>query len=410
MSDTAYDLLVIGGGAAGFFTAIRCKQMASNLKVAIIERSEKVLTKVRISGGGRCNVTHACFEPSDLVTHYPRGEKELLGPFHHFMTGDMIAWLADHGVETKIEEDGRVFPVSDDSDTIVQCFTGLVDQLGIELRKSCGIRSMARKRQTWQIDAACGKLTAKHVMVCTGSNAAVWRMLENMGINIVPPVPSLFTFNIQHHLLYGLAGISLPLAKVKLKTEKPIETKGPMLITHWGLSGPAVLKASAIGARQLHAFEYRFHIVVNWCGTGKAEVLETFNQLRAKEGHRKVMAGALFQIPRRLWQRLVAASGNEGANWADLSRQNLELLASVLTGTVLPVNGKSTFKEEFVTAGGVDTGEINFTTMEHKSLQGLYFAGEVLNIDAVTGGFNFQAAWTTAEIAARAITNKDHST
>lgn len=246
-------------------------------------------------------------------------------------------------------------------------------------------------------------------MVCTGSNAAVWRLLETIGINIVPPVPSLFTFNIQHHLLSGLAGISLPYAKVKLKTDKPIETEGPMLVTHWGLSGPAILKASAIGARELHEFGYRFHIVVNWCGVDKAEVLERINELRTHQGHKKVMAGALYQVPKRLWQRLVTAAGNEGANWADLSRQSMDLLASVLTGTVLPVNGKSTFKEEFVTAGGVDTGEINFTTMEHKSLKGLYFAGEVLNIDAVTGGFNFQAAWTTAEIAARAITSQDHS-
>ena len=406
MNASGSDLVVIGGGAAGFFGAIQCAERDPDARIIILEKSEKVLTKVKISGGGRCNVTHACFDPSEMVQYYPRGEKELLGPFNRFLSGDMMAWLDDHGVETKIEDDGRVFPVSDDSQTIIDCFTGTAQKLSISLRTGCAVTGLQPSADGWIIHTGEEDIVARRVLIATGSNPAIWRMLEAMDIAIIPPVPSLFTFNIQHHLLQDLMGVSLPHVTLTLKLDKPVFTEGPMLITHWGLSGPAVLKASAIAARELHDMEYRFHIAINWTGQEKNAVLQWIDTQRSTHGNRQCQQQTAFDIPKRLWERLHLAAGTSGKNWADLRTRDIDLLAGVLCGTILPVNGKSTFKDEFVTAGGVDTCDIQFTTMEHKQFPGLHFAGEVLNIDAVTGGFNFQAAWTTAYIAAEAMAGK----
>ena len=398
-----FDLIVIGGGAAGFFTAIRCAEKNPAMRIAILEKSDKVLSKVRISGGGRCNVTHACFDPTEMVTHYPRGQKELLGPFHTFLGGDMMGWLEDHGVPTKIEADGRVFPVSDSSQSIIDCFEQCTRNMGIRVLLQCGVQQLQYRNNTWEITTGKGLFSARQVMIATGSSPAMWKLLEDMGCAIVPPVPSLFTFNIQHHLLQDLQGIAVPAAAILAILPNEVCTEGPLLITHWGLSGPAVLKASAIGAIDMHACSYRFKVTVNWTGRDPTEIHAYIDEQRRIQGGKKVSASPAWGVPKRLWERLIVLARIEGKNWSDLSTADRERWVGWLTASQLPVNGKSTFKEEFVTAGGIDLRDIRFTKMEHKHFPGLYFSGEVLNIDAITGGFNFQAAWTTAEVAANAI-------
>lgn len=396
------DLLVIGGGAAGYFGAIQCAERNPNLRIMIVEKSEKVLSKVRISGGGRCNVTHACFDPEELTGYYPRGQKELLGPFHRFMTGDMMEWLSDHGVDTHIEADGRVFPETNSSETIINCFENACKQYDIKVLTGCGVVSLHPATDHWKIVTTQGEFTSHHILFTTGSSPAAWKMLSELGHSIIEPVPSLFTFNIQHHLLTGLQGIALENVQAELPGTT-WKSEGPLLITHWGLSGPAILKLSSWGARDLAAKAYRFPVQINWCHTDPAEVRNQFQMLRKDYGKRQVAGHPQFGIPKRLWQRMAEVLKISELNFGDLSAIQVDQFITMLTACVLPVNGKSTFKDEFVTCGGVDTKEVNFSTMESKLQPGLYFAGEVLNIDAVTGGFNFQAAWTGAWIAAADI-------
>jgi hypothetical protein len=398
-----FDIIIVGGGAAGFFTAINIVEKNPKLKVAILERGADVLQKVRISGGGRCNVTHAVFEPNELVKYYPRGEKELRGPFHQFCSGDTIAWFEKHGVELKTEDDGRMFPVSNSSQTIIECFLQATQKLGIEVLTGQSVQSIFKKENIWKIETQNENYIAEKLILATGSNPKIWEMLQTYGHAIVSPVPSLFTFNIKDPRIKELPGVAAKVT-VKVKDTKLTST-GPLLITHWGMSGPAVLKLSAWGARTLYDKNYQFTVFVNWLNdveTNEAEkILKDLKQEHAKKA---VSKKSHFDFPNRLWESLVLASGIEPeTKWADLSKVQLQNLSSQLTNGTFQVNGKSTFKEEFVTAGGIDLKEINFKTMESKLHENLYFAGEIVNIDAITGGFNFQNAWTSGFIVANGI-------
>lgn len=393
------EVIVIGGGAAGFFTAINAVEKNPNLKVIILERGKDVLNKVKISGGGRCNVTHAEFVPKELSENYPRGQKELLGPFHTFMTGDTIAWFQKRGVELKIESDGRIFPTSDSSQTIIDCFLSEVNRLGVEVILRQSVRTIQKVENGFVVETASDRFSADKVVVATGNNPKVWKLLEGLGHQIIPPVPSLFTFNIKDQRIQDLSGIAVN-AQVKMldpNTNKVIlENQGPLLITHWGMSGPAILKLSAWGARLLEPLNYQFKIEVNWLDAiTQEEALEALKSIKSEHGKQSLLKYPHWNLPKRLWQSLLRAAGiSETLSWADATRENLMNIANQLTAAVFEVDGKSTFKEEFVTAGGVNLKEVDFKTYESRVVKNLYLVGEVLDIDAITGGFNFQNAWT----------------
>jgi len=406
-----YDIILVGGGAAGFFTAINIAERNPKLKIAILERGKTVLEKVRISGGGRCNVTHAEFVPKELAKNYPRGEKELIGPFNQFCSGDTIEWFATHGVELKIEDDGRMFPTTDSSQTIIDCFLQAVQRLKIEVLTGQSVQSIFQGNEYWKVETNHETYSCQKLIMTTGSNPKIWEMLQNSGHSIIPPVPSLFTFNIKDARIKDLMGISA-VATVKVKGTK-LEASGPTLITHWGMSGPGILRLSAWGANLLAEKNYQFTIQVNWLNDATfEETVKTLKELKAIHSKKIISKKSPFDFPNRLWESLVQASGigtsstsNEGQDvkWADVSNKQLLALATQLTNGEFQVNGKSTFKEEFVTAGGIALKEINFKTMESKLLPNLYFAGEIVNIDAITGGFNFQNAWTSGFILASEI-------
>ena len=401
--NSKYDIIIIGGGAAGFFTAINLVEKKPKLKVAILERGKSVLEKVRISGGGRCNVTHACFVPNELVKFYPRGERELKGPFHQFCSGDTIEWFEKHGVELKIEEDGRMFPVSDSSQTIIDCFLNATQKLKIDVLTGHSVQELYQGENYWKISTNQDVFSCQKVIMTTGSNPKIWELLQSLGHSIVPPVPSLFTFNIKDVRIKDLMGVATN-AAVKVKNSK-LNATGPLLITHWGMSGPGILRLSAWGARELAEKKYHFAIQVNWIpGYSFDEIVEELKTIKEENAKKLVTKYAQFNLPKRLWESLTkAATISEETKWADVNKKELHLLAEQLTNGEFQVNGKSTFKEEFVTAGGIDLKEVSFKTMESKILPNLYFAGEILNIDAITGGFNFQNAWTDGFIAANAI-------
>jgi len=401
--NSKYDILIIGGGAAGFFTAINCAENNPKLKIAILERGKSVLEKVRISGGGRCNLTHACFDPNELVQFYPRGKKELRGPFHQFCSGDTIEWFERHGVALKIEADGRLFPVSNSSQTIIDCFVEATKKLGIAVLTGQSVQSIFKSDNVWKIETPNEQYLCEKIILATGSNPKIWDMLQNLGHAIISPVPSLFTFNIKDARIKDLMGVSA-LAKVTVK-DSALEAIGHLLLTHWGMSGPAILKLSAWGARILHDKNYQFTICVNWLNDMDAEdAQKTLKELKQEQAKKAVSKKSPFDFPNRLWENLVLASGIEAeTKWADLSKNQMQNLVHQLTNSCFQVNGKSTFKEEFVTAGGIDLKEINFKTMESKLHENLYFAGEIVNVDAITGGFNFQNAWTSGFIVAQSI-------
>lgn len=398
-----FDVICVGGGAAGFFTAINIAEKHPILKIAILERGKDVLTKVRISGGGRCNVTHACFEPNELVKFYPRGEKELKGPFNQFCSGDTIEWFEKHGVELKIEEDGRMFPVSNSSQTIIDCFMNAAAKKGIKILTSQSVQSLYQAEEFWKIDTQHEKFTATKLVLSTGSNPKMWDMIKELGHSIIEPVPSLFTFNITDKRIKELPGVSA-LATVKVKNTK-LEATGPLLVTHWGMSGPGILKLSASGARILAEKKYQFAISVNWLNdTDLAEAEIILKSLKQEHSKKLISKKSPFDFPNRLWEKLVlAAEIGEDLKWADLSNKQIYNLAEQLTEGTYQVSGKSTYKDEFVTAGGIDLKEVNFKTMQSKLYPTLYFAGEIVNIDAITGGFNFQNAWTSGFIVANSI-------
>ena len=401
-----YDILVIGGGAAGFFAAINAAEKNNGLKIAILERGRDVLQKVKVSGGGRCNVTHACFEPDKLVKFYPRGENELLLPFERFNPTSTIDWFESRGVKIKKEADGRMFPVSDSSQSIIDCLLGAAQRNRIEILTNSRVEHfdyLPNEKSNWKLQVAGDRtLYAKKLMIATGSDTAVWALLERLKIKIIQPVPSLFTFNIKDARLSDLMGLSVPNAIINIQKTN-FESSGPTLITHWGLSGPGILKLSSWAARELNAANYKFTVRVNWLANKDLEAVKTHLHKQINTQPKKnVVANAEFGLPIRLWKSLCnAAQIGEFQKWAETGKKHIQRLTEQLTAGSFEVNGKSTFKEEFVTAGGVDLSEIDFETFSLKQYPSLFMSGEVLNIDAVTGGFNFQAAWTGGWIAAQ---------
>ncbi|GGW33926.1 NAD(P)/FAD-dependent oxidoreductase [Arenibacter certesii] len=430
-----YDVLILGGGAAGFYAAIHIAEADPQLKVAIIERGKEGLGKVKVSGGGRCNVTHAEFDPRELVKNYPRGEKELLGPFHTYCSGDTVAFFEERGIALKIEPDGRMFPTTNSSQTIIDCLVSEIDRLGVKVLRNSSVTGFAKvfedenqDSSIWSVETIRGAYNAKNLLVCTGSNPKIWEMLKKMGHTIVPPVPSLFTFNIKDDRISGISGVST-YARINIVSSKghldkfhaalkkyslqlsDLETEGPLLITHWGMSGPGILRLSAWGALFLNELDYKFTIRVNWLPSYyEGSIINKLQQIKELEGKKTVLRTKCFDLPKRLWSSLVKASGiTEADKWADITKVQLQDLAKELTECQFRVDGKSTFKEEFVTAGGIDLKEINFKTYESKLNPSLYFAGEIINVDAITGGFNFQNAWTGAYIAAQGIVKNTKS-
>lgn len=419
-----FDVLIIGGGASGFFAAIHIAENNPNLKIGILEKGKNVLAKVKVSGGGRCNVTHAEFDPKELSKNYPRGEKEILGPFHKFCSGDTIDFFQERGVELKIEEDGRMFPESNSSQTIIDCFLDETVRLGVKVLKHSAVTKMefSEEQQVWNITTIKNEYQCKKLLMATGSSPKVWSMLKDLGHTIVPPVPSLFTFNIKDGRIKGIPGVSTT-ARVKIIAKKKynskitvalkskvaegtlLESEGPLIITHWGMSGPAILKLSAWGANILHDCNYKFDVVVNWLPQfHEGAVIEYLMKIKEVEAKKTVLRTKTVEVPKRLWVNLVKASGIlDQLTWADVTKIQLQSLADQLTNSRFGVDGKSTFKEEFVTAGGVDLKEINFKTYKSKKVPNLFFAGEVINVDAITGGFNFQNAWTSGYLAAQGI-------
>ncbi|PHS51185.1 MAG: aminoacetone oxidase family FAD-binding enzyme [Lutibacter sp.] len=396
--------IVIGGGAAGFFAAINAAEMNSDLEVIILEGGNEVLQKVKVSGGGRCNITNACFTPNELIEFYPRGKKELRGPFHQFMTGDTMEWFESRGVPLKIEDDNRIFPVSNSSQTIINCFLERADKSGVKVLKSTRVKGIEKHQEKYKVITSEAIFKADYLLIASGSNNKVWDILEGFGHKIIQPVPSLFTFNIQDKRLIDIPGISVPKASVKVLNSKLTE-QGPLLITHWGLSGPGILKLSAWGALELYQKNYQFEIEVNWLSKRTEVVVEILKSQKKKQAKKQVILRSVFEeIPKRLWYKFVeAAQISETSQWAQMSNKQLENLTNILTKSNFKVHGKSTFKDEFVTAGGIDLKEIDFKRFESKLHKNLFFAGEILNIDAITGGFNFQNAWTGGWIVANSI-------
>ena len=398
-----YDVLVVGGGAAGFFAAINTAERNPALSVAILERGTSVLNKVKVSGGGRCNVTHAEFIPNELASYYPRGQKELKGPFHSFMTGDTMAWFESRGVPLKIEDDGRVFPESNSSQSIIDCFLKQSQKYDIKLKKNHAVRSIGQTGDSWTVETTKEVFYCKKLMMATGSNPKIWQILQSLGHNISPAVPSLFTFDIDDPRLKDIPGVVAKDVAVEVMGTS-LHSEGPLLITHSGLSAPSILKLSAFGAIELAQLNYKFEIKINFIQQDAASCLEVLMKNKLELSKKLVRNTPLFELPKRLWVKLVQASAiADELRWSDLNKLQLQSLSKQLTKAVFQVHGKSTFKEEFVTAGGIDLKEINFKTYESKLFKNLFFAGEIINIDGVTGGFNFQNAWTGAYLAAQEL-------
>jgi predicted Rossmann fold flavoprotein len=401
MINKNYDILIVGGGAAGFFSAINTAQKNPKLRIGILERGSNVLSKVRISGGGRCNVTHAEFEPKPLSSNYPRGQKELLGPFHAFMTGDTMQWFEDRGIRLKIEEDGRVFPESNSAQTIIDCFTSEADKCNIDVLLNHSVQDIITSNKRWELATPKGTFSAEKILIATGSSPKIWTLLEELGHQVVTAVPSLFTFSISDPRLKSIPGVVAKHVELAVN-DSTLTSSGPLLITHAGISAPSVLKLSAYGAIELAKRNYNFDLNINFIAQDFTTCLRELEHQKNEIPKKLVRKSALFGLPKRLWEQLViGADFPTDIKWAETNQKQLQKLATQLTSGVFKVMGKSTFKEEFVTAGGVALKEINFKTFESKIHKNLFFAGEVLNIDAVTGGFNFQNAWTGAFIAAQ---------
>ncbi len=403
MISNHYNLIVIGGGAAGFFCAINYVEKNEGARVIILEASHQVLSKVRISGGGRCNVTNVISDPIELSKYYPRGERELIGPFNRFCSEDTRDWFEQRGVMLKVEDDGRVFPESNQSESIIDCLLQLCKAYKIEIETSSRVKRFKKQNSQWQIETITNDYITDALFIATGSDARIWDELDSLGHSIVSAVPSLFTFNIKEIELNELTGISVPKAICKI-TKHNLVSSGPLLITHWGLSGPAILKLSAWGARDLYDDGYRFDLNVNWIDISQDEAILHIKEGVKNIGNKLLCNSTFFNIPMRLWKYFCQrAMIDIHLTLPQMSLQQIKSLSSVLTNDIYRVEGKSIFKEEFVTAGGIQLKEINFKSFESKICPGLYLAGEVLNIDAITGGFNFQAAWTGAYIASQSI-------
>ncbi|HEY8400482.1 MAG TPA: NAD(P)/FAD-dependent oxidoreductase [Cytophagaceae bacterium] len=398
-------IVIVGGGAAGFFTAANCSKFNPKAEVIILEKSSKLLSKVKISGGGRCNVTNATYDINKLIENYPRGGKELKNAFKIFSSKETVQWFEQRGVRLKTEEDERIFPVSDNSQTIIDCLLRESKAAGVKILTEAGVIKIENRNPGFNIHLRNDKIIeCDKVLIATGGNpnSDSYNWLRSLGQTIHPPIPSLFTFNVPDNRLSGLQGIAVD-AEVKIEGSK-LKQQGPILITHWGFSGPAVIKLSAWAAEELHKTNYNFNISINWVREKELAVRDEIEKYKEEHPKKLIISNPIVKVPRRLWERLVELSGiNNETRWCDISKKSLNKLLEELVHGVYTVKGKTTFKEEFVTCGGVSLKEINFSTMESKICPGLYFAGEVLNIDGVTGGFNFQAAWTTGYIAAKAM-------
>lgn len=399
-------VIAIGGGAAGFFSAINCKLLNPSFDVKILEKTTKLLSKVLVSGGGRCNVTHHCFDNKQLVKNYPRGEKELLQVFSRFSVEDTIEWFKKQGIELTAEADGRMFPSSNKSETIANCFLDLTERLKIPVVTQCEVQSIEYNKH-FKLKTSKGDFEADTVICSLGGHNKLepYKLLKDLGHNIISPIPSLFTINLPAEKIKTLLqGVAVKQATVTIEKTK-FNYTGPVLVTHWGMSGPAVLKLSAFAAPHFFETDYKNTILVNWTGNLKLEeIAEQLNLSRSDQSKAMVMKTSLFEIPRRLWEFLVDKAGiSPETNWANISKQQVNKLSELLYRDAYKMEGKTTFKEEFVTAGGIDLKEVDFKTMESKLIKGLYFCGEVLNIDGITGGFNFQSAWTTAYVCASHI-------
>lgn len=427
MSERKKRLVVIGGGAAGFFCAVNAARLHPSLEVIILEKTGKLLSKVKVSGGGRCNVTHSCFSIPDMIRHYPRGANFLKKAFHQFFTTDTIQWFAERGVPLKTEDDGRMFPESNSSQSVIDCLMREANRFGVEIRMMSEVKTIRLHASNEKYEAGSKKneergtsdaphftlelsegrqLTADFVCVASGGYAkpAQFGWLQQLGHTIAEPVPSLFTFNMPGNAITQLMGVSVPEAAVKI-TGTNLMAKGPLLITHWGLSGPAVLRLSAWGARQLAVSSWQFAVTINWLPSFNEQTLrEQLQQLRFEIATQKIGNKNPFNLPQRLWQYLLQQSGiDEDKRWADLPAKEQNKLITNCCAQEFKVQGKTTFKEEFVTAGGIQLSEIDANTMQSKIIPHLYFAGEILDVDGITGGFNFQHAWTSGFIAAKAI-------
>lgn len=388
------------------FAGLRTLEAHASARVLVLEKSSNLLSKVKVSGGGRCNVTHAAFEVGELVKFYPRGQRELRGAFSRFQPRDMVAWLGQHGVHLKTEADGRMFPVSDDSQTIIDCFCDVGRRLGLEIRRTASVAGISKDAEGFAVKTETDEFYASRVLVAVGGlrEGPISRDLELLGHRIGPLVPSLFTFKIDQGWVRKLAGLSVETVRVKLAGSK-VDVEGPLLFTHWGMSGPAILKASAWGARELAEKEYRFRVLIDWLPAMKEDVLRAFLQgMRQQHGKALVKNYRPEGLPSRLWEALLEQVGGVGQmSWNQLPKKSFNQLIQMLKVTELNVQGKSMNKEEFVTCGGVSLKEIDFKSCQSRKCEGLYFAGECLDIDGLTGGFNFQAAWTTAEMVARSV-------
>lgn len=400
-------LIVIGGGAAGFFCAVNAARMSPGLSVTILEKTNKLLSKVRISGGGRCNVTHALFDIAELSKRYPRGQNFVKKTFHQFFTTDTINWFKDRGIQLKAEEDGRMFPSTDSSQTILDCLMNEANKYSVAIRMNAEVKEIRADNFQFTIQLANGQLlAANYICIACGGypKTSMFQWLLNTGHTIAEPVPSLFTFNLPKHPITALMGISIEKVKVKIEGSR-LSEEGPVLITHWGLSGPAVLRLSAWGARELVAKNYEFKVHINWLVQYNEQSLKNeFQELRLSVAGKKISNHNFSSLPNRLWHFLLEQSGvKEEMRWADLPLKTENTLIRNLVDYVVDVKGKTTFKEEFVTAGGINLNEVDADTMMSKKIPQLFFAGEIVDVDGITGGYNFQHAWTTGWIAAKSI-------
>ena len=400
-------VIVAGGGAAGFFAAIACAEANPACTVTIYEATAHLLSKVKVSGGGRCNVTHACFDPRELARRYPRGHRELLGAFHRWQPRDTVEWFEKRGVALKTEEDGRMFPVTDDSQTIVDCLQGAAERAGVKVVLRTGLKSVAKTVAGFEVALTTGEtVSCDRLLLATGGNStnAGFAIAQHFGHKIEAPVPSLFTFHIKDSRLADLSGVSVGEAVTAVRGTK-LKERGPLLVTHWGMSGPAILKLSAWGARELHDCSYQFTLLVNWAPAyTPEELLAELTAARAANPKKQAGTWCPVGLPLRLWDKLLSAAGIPPATqWAVVAGVALRALAAQIGAGEFAVTGKSMFKEEFVTCGGVRLSEVDFKTMGSRLVPGLHFAGEVLDIDGVTGGFNFQAAWTGGWLAGQAM-------
>ncbi len=401
-------IVVVGGGAAGFFAALACAELRSGVEIFILEKTSQFLSKVKISGGGRCNVTHADFDAREFSKRFPRGERALISAFGKFQASDTVAWFESRGLKLKIESDGRMFPTTDSSQTIIDCLLNATQKAGIKLKTNCGVENVAKKSGGgFDLTLSNGEtLTCDKLLLAIGGcrTPALGQLAVSLGHSLEPPVPSLFTFHIETSWLRDLAGVSVEIVEASVPETK-LRERGALLLTHWGLSGPAILRLSAWGARVLHEKNYQFKLQINWLPHLSEEKLAAEFQARRKSQPAKLIVNfPIAPLPARLWEQLVIASGvARDTRWSALSGAAQHKLIQQLLRSEFSVTGKSLNKDEFVTCGGIKLSEVNFKTMESKICPGLFFAGEVLDIDGITGGFNFQAAWTTGWIAGRAM-------